>query len=80
MSRWGFAFFVTKFFEGIKEEIQDDYTYWGFAVICAVGAVYVYFFIPETMGKTVDEIQIYFVKVSKDKKENVVKDFSMHES
>lgn len=80
MSRWGFAFFVTKFFEGIKEDIGDDVTYWGFAAVCSIGALFVYFFIPETMGKSVDEIQIYFVKVSKDKKKvSVVEDFSMHD-
>jgi facilitated trehalose transporter len=61
-ARWGMAFLVTRFFYNLQSAIGDDGGYWFFAGICALGFFYIFFFIPETKGKTLEEIQLIFTK------------------
>ena len=60
MTRWFLAFGVTNLFGPLKESIHDDGTYWLFASICFTGIFFVYFCVPETKGKSLAEIQLYF--------------------
>jgi len=54
---WLMAFIVTKFYSDMTEAVQSYGTFWIFSLFCAVGIVFVYFLVPETKGKTLDQIQ-----------------------
>lgn len=60
MTRWFLAFGVTSIFSTLKDTINDDGTYWLLASICFTGSFYIYFAVPETKGKSLAEIQLYF--------------------
>lgn len=55
---WLMSFVVTKFFSALKQEIGPHGTFWIFSGICALSVVFVVFAVPETKGKTLDQIQI----------------------
>lgn len=57
---WSIAFIVTKFFKPIQDALTIHWCYWIFAIVCAVGFVFEFMFLPETKGKSIDEIQKYF--------------------
>jgi len=54
---WILAFLVTKFYSDLATSFGTHTTFWIFAVISAIGTVFVFFIVPETKGKTLDEIQ-----------------------
>ena len=54
---WFLAFVVTVSFESIAEAIGNDVTIFMFAVICGLSAVFLFFTMLETKGKTFSEIQ-----------------------
>ncbi|KYM93208.1 Facilitated trehalose transporter Tret1 [Atta colombica] len=54
---WLMAFIVTKFYSDMKEAVQSYGTFWIFSLFSAVGTLFVYFLVPETKGKTLDQIQ-----------------------
>ncbi|KAJ8894780.1 hypothetical protein PR048_000087 [Dryococelus australis] len=54
---WLLSFIVTKFFSDLLTSIGPDYTFWMFGVILCVGTLFVFFIVPETKGKTLEEIQ-----------------------
>lgn len=54
---WILAFLVTKFFTNLKDAMGSGPTFWLFMAILAVGTCFVVFFVRETKGKTVEEIQ-----------------------
>jgi len=54
---WILAFLVTKFYSDLANAFGTHTTFWIFAVISAIGTVFVFFLVPETKGKTLDEIQ-----------------------
>lgn len=56
-SNWVLAFIVTKTFVNLKEAMGSGQTFWLFAGITVVGAVFVFVFVPETKGKSLNEIQ-----------------------
>ena len=57
---WFLAFLVSQFFSGLKDAIGGAYCFWIFAAVCAVGTAFVLLVLPETKGKTLDEIQALF--------------------
>ncbi|XP_071649626.1 facilitated trehalose transporter Tret1 isoform X1 [Temnothorax longispinosus] len=57
MLNWFLVFLVTKTFPAMNEGWGADVTFWIFAAIMGVGTAFNYFFIPETKGKTSQEIQ-----------------------
>ncbi|XP_029167631.1 facilitated trehalose transporter Tret1-like [Nylanderia fulva] len=57
MLNWFLVFLVTKTFPMMNDELGADATFWIFAGIMVVGTVFIYFFIPETKGKSSQEIQ-----------------------
>lgn len=57
---WFLAFLVTKFFADVKSALTIQWCYWIFAIICAVGTVFVFLLVPETKGKSMEEIQQAF--------------------
>ncbi|XP_058985056.1 facilitated trehalose transporter Tret1-2 homolog isoform X1 [Musca domestica] len=56
-SNWVLAFIVTKTFVNLKEALGSGPTFWLFAGITVVGAIFVFVFVPETKGKSLNEIQ-----------------------
>lgn len=55
---WVSVFIVTKTFQTLIQKFGQGVTFWYFSVICALGTVFVFFLIPETKGKSLEEIQI----------------------
>ncbi|XP_046807637.1 facilitated trehalose transporter Tret1 isoform X2 [Lucilia cuprina] len=56
-SNWVLAFIVTKTFVNLKDALGSGETFWLFAGITVVGAIFVFVFVPETKGKSLNEIQ-----------------------
>jgi SP family facilitated glucose transporter-like MFS transporter 8 len=54
---WILAFIVTRFYSNLVDSFSIQATFWIFAVISAIGTVFVFFVVPETKGKTLDQIQ-----------------------
>lgn len=54
---WFLAFLVTKFYGDLTHEIKTDTTFYIFAAVSIVGTVFIFFVVPETKGKTLEEIQ-----------------------
>lgn len=54
---WTCTFIVTKTFHNIIEAINMYGTVWLFSVICFIGLFFVIFFVPETRGKSLEEIE-----------------------
>ncbi|XP_032680221.1 facilitated trehalose transporter Tret1-like [Odontomachus brunneus] len=57
MLNWFLVFLVTKTYPALNQELGADATFWMFAVIMAIAVAFTYFFIPETKGKSFQEIQ-----------------------
>ena len=53
---WAMAFLVTKFFPIMMNDIGSETTYVTFFVICCVGTIFTVVYVPETKGKTREEI------------------------
>jgi glycine cleavage system regulatory protein len=51
---------VTKTFEDLSSAIHPYGCYWLFSALSAVGAAFAIFIVPETKGKSLDEIQALF--------------------
>lgn len=54
---WSCTFLVTKTFNDILESIGAHGTFWMFGVICVFAMVFTYIWVPETKGKTLEEIE-----------------------
>jgi len=54
---WGVAFVTTQFFETINKKLGLGWSFWMFALVSLAGLFFVYFCVPETKGKTLEEIQ-----------------------
>lgn len=54
---WTCTFIVTKTFPNIIQAIYMHGTVWLFSVICLIGLFFVIFFVPETRGKSLEEIE-----------------------
>lgn len=54
---WTLAFIVTKFYLDLQTAIGADITYYGFGLVSFLGAIFVLYVVPETKGKSLDEIQ-----------------------
>ncbi|XP_030378700.1 facilitated trehalose transporter Tret1-2 homolog [Scaptodrosophila lebanonensis] len=65
-SNWLFAFCVTKLFPILVEHLGTGPTFWIFTVISVAAVIFIFIFVPETKGKTLDEIQ---AELGKSKKE-----------
>lgn len=59
-AKWFMSFAMTKFFLDLIYLLGDAGCYWLFAGFCLLGFFYIFFFVPETKGKTLDEIQREF--------------------
>jgi len=56
-ANWAAAFLVTEFFLTVVDAIGESTTFFLFAALCAVTYVFVWRLVPETKGKSLEEIQ-----------------------
>ncbi|CAH1099973.1 unnamed protein product [Psylliodes chrysocephalus] len=54
---WLLGFLCTKFFHSITDKIGMGRTFWCFGVYCLVAGIVIFFFVPETKGRSFSEIQ-----------------------
>ena len=57
---WMLAFLVTLFFVPMKDTIGTASTFWLFAGFLMLVMIFAIFYVPETKGKSLEEIQAYF--------------------
>ena len=57
---WIAAFAVTKTFINLERAITTAGTFWFYGCICAIGVLFGIFIMPETKGKTPEQIQAHF--------------------
>ena len=62
LSNWLLAFIVTNTYSSMVKGLTIHWTYWVYGIFCFVGFLFVYFFLPETKGKTLEEIEAMFDK------------------
>ncbi|KAM4578851.1 solute carrier family 2, facilitated glucose transporter member 8 [Fundulus diaphanus] len=60
LSNWGMAFVVTKSFQDMMILLTSAGTFWLFACMCALNVVFTVIFVPETKGKTLEQIEAIF--------------------
>lgn len=54
---WGLAFIITKYFSNVAIAYGDYTAYWIFSVFCILSLLFTIFLLPETKGKTLQQIQ-----------------------
>jgi len=54
---WFTGFLVTKFYLDIKDTVGGDVTFYIFSLVAFVATVFTYYYVPETKGKTLEQIQ-----------------------
>ena len=59
-SNWTMAFLVTKFYPPLADWVGKEYTFWGFAGLLVISLINIIIFVPETKGKSLEEIQQFF--------------------
>ena len=62
LSNWLMDFVVTKTYYNMVSELTIQGTFWLYAGFCFLGFVFVIFVMPETKGKTLEEIEAMFDK------------------
>jgi len=58
---WAFVFIVTKWFTAVVEATSAYVTFFGFGAFNLLGVVFVAVLLPETKGRTLEEIEQYFL-------------------
>ena len=65
----GFAivlgFLMAKTFADLLEGIGGSGTFWLYGSVCALGALFTAVFVPETRGRSIEEIQKFFRRVER---------------
>ena len=52
------AFVVTRFFSPMVAALGQDWTFWIFSMFISAVSAFALFFVPETKGKTLEDIQV----------------------
>ncbi|TRY95842.1 hypothetical protein DNTS_021379 [Danionella cerebrum] len=60
LTNWTCAFIVTKTFQNLMDAITSAGTFWMFSGLCALNVLFTVLFVPETKGKSLEEIQARF--------------------
>jgi len=61
LSLWVANFILSFTFPILKDALGPSYTFWIYALVCVAGVMFVKGFIPETKGKTLEEIELELV-------------------
>ena len=54
---WGACFFVSQTFPILVEQVGSAATFWSYGVMCVVAIVFVALFVPETKGRSLEDIE-----------------------
>jgi MFS transporter, SP family, galactose:H+ symporter len=60
---WGAAFLVSGFFLSLVKAIGQAYTFWLFSAFCVIGLIWVIVGVPETRGRSLEEIEASWTHV-----------------
>uniref|UniRef100_A0A3Q3X2P3 Solute carrier family 2, facilitated glucose transporter member 8 n=1 Tax=Mola mola TaxID=94237 RepID=A0A3Q3X2P3_MOLML len=60
LTNWSMAFVVTKTFQYMMNFLTSAGTFWMFACMCVANVIFTIAFIPETKGKTLEQIEATF--------------------
>lgn len=55
---WFLAFLITKLYLEVQADVGADVVFYFFTVVSLCGTAFVYYVVPETKGKTVEEVQL----------------------
>jgi MFS family permease len=66
-TNWTTTFLVTKFSINITNAINNSGSYYLFGSVCLIASVFVFLVVPETKGKSVQEMKEYFEGHKKEK-------------
>lgn len=62
--KWGVNFFISRFFLTQIKVFGGSLTFWVYAAISLICFLFIYFFVPETGGKSLEAIEGYWLKES----------------
>ncbi|SEW51845.1 MFS transporter, sugar porter (SP) family [Chitinophaga arvensicola] len=68
LAHWAFNAVIAFTFLKLVNSLGIDATFWCYAVICLIGAVWGYYYIPETKGKSLEDIESFWRKGSNPRK------------
>jgi hypothetical protein len=54
--KWGLIFVETRFFRNVVDSVGPAPCYWIFSGVCLLGGLFVLVFVPETKGRSLEEI------------------------
>uniref|UniRef100_A0A7N4NNB8 Solute carrier family 2 member 8 n=1 Tax=Sarcophilus harrisii TaxID=9305 RepID=A0A7N4NNB8_SARHA len=60
LSSWIMAFLVTKEFSSLMDILTPYGTFWLFSAFCVLSVVFTLLYVPETKGKTLEQIEAHF--------------------
>ncbi|XP_075435104.1 solute carrier family 2, facilitated glucose transporter member 8 isoform X1 [Ascaphus truei] len=60
VTNWGCAFLVTKEFHNLMDSLTSYGTFWFFSAFCVLNVIFTVFYVPETKGKTLEQIEAHF--------------------
>ncbi|KAM9361058.1 solute carrier family 2, facilitated glucose transporter member 8 [Symphorus nematophorus] len=60
LTNWSMAFLITKTFQDMMNLLTSAGTFWLFASMCILNVIFTMVFIPETKGKTLEQIEATF--------------------
>ncbi|XP_067165329.1 solute carrier family 2, facilitated glucose transporter member 8 isoform X2 [Apteryx mantelli] len=60
LTNWVMAFLVTKEFHDLIDFLTSYGTFWLFSAFCCMNVIFTAFYVPETKGRTLEQIEAYF--------------------
>jgi SP family galactose:H+ symporter-like MFS transporter len=57
LAHWGFNAMIAFTFLKLVNTMGIDYTFWMYGLVCIAGLIWGYYYIPETKGKSLEEIE-----------------------
>ncbi|KFP98878.1 Solute carrier family 2, facilitated glucose transporter member 8, partial [Leptosomus discolor] len=60
LTNWVMAFVVTKEFHDFIDYLTSYGTFWLFSAFCCLSVAFAAFYVPETKGQTLEQIEVYF--------------------
>lgn len=57
---WTFSFIVTYSFASMNSALSEQGTFWFYTGVCILGVTYVMIYVPETKGRTLEQIEAHF--------------------
>jgi SP family sugar porter-like MFS transporter len=62
LSLWIGTFTLTLTFPALMASFKGSFTFWLYALICILGFIFIFFTLPETKGKTLEELEKQLIK------------------